>query len=75
MGSQPVPATLTPEQVGGGLGPVSLKRWTLCLVRGHRWARIPYAGNDDGDVFFLRCLSCGYENHNAAMPGRPFSAG
>ncbi len=54
---------------------MSLKRWTLCLLRGHRWARIPYGGNEDGDTFFLRCLTCGFENHDAAMPGRPFSAG
>jgi len=50
---------------------LNAKRWTLCLIRGHRWARTPYAGNDDGDQFFLRCTSCRYENHNAAMPGRP----
>jgi len=53
---------------------VNVKRWTLCLVRGHHWARVPYPGNDEGDQFFLRCMSCRYENHNAAMPGRPFGA-
>ncbi len=54
---------------------MSLKRWTLCLLRGHKWARIPYGGNDDGDTFFLRCRVCGFENHNAAMPGRPSGVG
>jgi hypothetical protein len=49
---------------------MSLKRWTLCLLRGHRWARTPYEGSD-GDEYFVRCMTCGYENHNAAMPGRP----
>jgi hypothetical protein len=71
---------LTRDRPGGSLVPhrhttggtdVNAKRWTLCLIRGHRWARTPYAGNDDGDQFFLRCTSCRYENHNAAMPGRP----
>ncbi len=50
---------------------MSVKRWTLCLLRGHRWARIPYGGNDDGNTFFLRCRSCGFENHDAGMLGRP----
>ena len=49
---------------------MSLKRWTVCLLRGHRWARTPYPGGEDTG-FFLRCLYCRYENHNAAMPGRP----
>ena len=52
---------------------MSVKRWTLCLLRGHRWGRVPY--NTDGDAYYIRCISCGYENHNAAMPGRPFGAG
>ena len=25
---------------------MSLKRWTLCLLRGHRWARTPYPGSE-----------------------------
>ena len=49
---------------------MSVKRWTLCLLRGHRWARIAYEGSD-GAGSFLRCRSCGYENHNAEMLGRP----
>ena len=53
---------------------MNVKRWTVCLLRGHRWGRIPYPGNDDGDEFFLRCTSCRYENHDAAMPGRPSGA-
>jgi hypothetical protein len=50
--------------------PMSVKRWTLCLLRGHRWARIPYPGSE-GAGYYIRCLSCGFENHNAEMPGRP----
>ena len=49
---------------------MNLKRWTLCLLRGHRWARTPYEGSE-GSEYFVRCLACRYENHNAAMPGRP----
>jgi len=49
---------------------MSVKRWTLCLLRGHRWARIPYEGSE-GTAYFIRCQSCRYENHHAAMPGRP----
>ena len=49
---------------------MSLKRWTLCLLRGHRWARTPYPGSE-GAGYFIRCMSCGFENHDAAMPGRP----
>jgi hypothetical protein len=53
---------------------MSLKRWTLCLLRGHVWARTPYPGGEDTG-FFLRCLSCRYENHNAGIGVRPTGAG
>jgi hypothetical protein len=49
---------------------MSLKRWTLCLLRGHRWARTAYP-DSEGTAYFVRCTACGHENHNAAMPGRP----
>ena len=42
---------------------MNIKRWTLCLMRGHRWARTPYPGSE-GTGYFVRCLSCRYENHN-----------
>jgi hypothetical protein len=44
--------------------PMNVKRWTLCLLRGHRWARTPYPGTDSADSFFVRCTSCHHENHN-----------
>jgi hypothetical protein len=50
---------------------MSVKRWTLCLMRGHRWARTPYEGNTDGDTYFIRCMVCGFENHNPPILGRP----
>ncbi len=42
---------------------MNLKRWTLCLVRGHRWLRTPYP-ESAGQSYFVRCRSCGFENHN-----------
>ena len=54
---------------------MSIKRWTLCLIRGHRWARISYPGSEGApDAFFLRCMSCGYENHKGASV-RPTGGG
>ncbi len=43
---------------------MNVKRWTLCLLRGHRWVRTPYPGSDSADSFFVRCTSCHHENHN-----------
>ena len=42
---------------------MSIKRWTVCLLRGHRWARTPYPGSE-GSGYFVRCRYCKYENHN-----------
>ena len=42
---------------------MSIKRWTVCLVRGHRWAKISYPGSE-GSGYFARCRFCDYENHN-----------
>ena len=54
---------------------MSIKRWTVCLVRGHRWARTPYLGSEGApDVFFLRCMYCRFENHDGAGV-RPTGAG
>ena len=38
------------------------KRWTICLLRGHKWNKVPYNEFDDSG-FFLRCRICGHENH------------
>ena len=53
---------------------MNVKRWTLCLLRGHRWARTAYPGADGPDAYFVRCTSCLYENHNG-MGVRPTGAG
>lgn len=53
---------------------MSLKRWTLCLLRGHRWNRISYPGSE-GEGHYLRCRSCRYENHDAGIGVRPTGAG
>ena len=34
-----------------------------CLVTGHKWLRVKYAGSPDG--FFLRCKRCGKETDDA----------
>lgn len=49
---------------------MSLQRWTICLVRGHRWTRIAYPGSE-GTGIFLRCRTCRFENHDAGMIARP----
>ena len=41
---------------------MNIKRWTLCLMRGHRWNTVSYP-DSEGTGHFLRCRSCGYENH------------
>lgn len=50
------------------------KRWTICLLQGHRWATVPYPNSEGSTGRFLRCLRCGYENHKGAGP-RPTGAG
>ena len=48
-----------------------LKRFTLCLA-GHKWAKIPYPRSPEGEATgtFLRCLRCGYEDHDAGTNAR-----
>ena len=48
---------------------VNVKRWTICLVRGHRWHKVPYGSHEDTG-FFVRCRTCGYENHNVGASAR-----
>lgn len=53
---------------------INLKRFTLCLLVGHKWAKIPYpvaAGEETTDTgTFLRCLRCGHENYEAGTVAR-----
>ncbi len=42
---------------------VNLKRWSICLVRGHKWLRVPYDSHEDTG-YFVRCRVCGHENHD-----------
>jgi hypothetical protein len=42
---------------------MNVKRWTICLLLGHKWLKVPYAGHEDTG-FFVRCRVCGYENKN-----------
>ena len=43
----------------------NLKRFTVCKLKGHSWAKSPYPRTADGDDpgTFMRCLRCGKENH------------
>lgn len=46
---------------------VNGKRWTVCLLRSHHWAKVPYpAIGDERTGTFLRCTRCGHENHEPA---------
>jgi hypothetical protein len=49
----------------------NLKRFTLCLAN-HKWAKIRYPVGVDGEApgYFLRCLRCGLENHEAGAVAR-----
>jgi hypothetical protein len=41
----------------------NLKRFTVCKIVNHKWARIAYTPSADDTGFFLRCQRCGKENH------------
>ena len=47
-----------------------MKRYTLCKIADHDWKKVGYP-DSEGSAYFLRCLRCGKENHNAggAVPG------
>jgi hypothetical protein len=45
-----------------------LKRFTVCKVRNHKWAKIAYQPMEPGTGYFLRCLRCDKENHNLSAP-------
>ena len=62
----------------GGLGDdaageadVNLERWTICLIRGHKWDKVPYVGHEDTGSF-LRCGACSYERHNVGVSARGY---
>jgi hypothetical protein len=42
------------------------KRFTVCKVKNHKWARIAYQPGADDSQFFLRCQRCGKENHEGS---------
>ena len=50
----------------------NLKRFTVCKVMSHAWARVTYPQGKDGETggTFLRCLRCGKENHDAGTVAR-----
>jgi len=49
-----------------------LKRFTVCKLAGHNWAKIAYPPSADGEGTgtFLRCLRCHKENHAAGTFAR-----
>ena len=51
-----------------------LKRITVCKLRDHYWASIPYPGPKAAGRF-LRCLRCGKESHGSGGPQFPFAPG
>jgi len=50
----------------------NLKRFTVCKISGHKWARIPYprGADDEGTGTFLRCQRCDKEDHDAGTVAR-----
>ena len=46
----------------------NVKRFTVCKLVNHKWARIAYQPTVSG-TGFLRCQRCGKENHDAQGPG------
>src|SRR6478735_1291590 len=59
------------------LGPVTarsirvdnVKRFTVCIVAGHKWGRIAYQPHEGDRGCFLRCSCCGKEMHDLQMHG------
>jgi hypothetical protein len=48
------------------------KRFTVCKLAGHHWAKVAYPPTKDGESTgtFLRCVRCGKENHEAGTHAR-----
>ena len=47
----------------------NLKRFSICKLAGHKWAKIAYQPMEPGTGYFLKCLRCDKENHDVAAPG------
>ena len=45
-----------------------LKRFTVCKILNHKWAKIAYQPGVSGTGYFLRCQRCDKENHDVADP-------
>jgi len=52
---------------------MSLRRWTVCLLRGHKWMTMTYP-DSDGEGHYLKCRVCTFENHHGTSI-RPTGAG
>ena len=50
----------------------NLKRFSICKLAGHKWAKVSYPPSPDGEATgtFLRCLRCDKENHEAGTTAR-----
>jgi hypothetical protein len=50
----------------------NLKRFTVCKLAGHDWAKVAYPPSPDGEASgtFLRCKRCQKENHEAGTNAR-----
>ena len=50
----------------------NLKRFTICKLAGHDWAKVSYPPSPDGEATgtYLRCKRCEKENHEAGTVAR-----
>jgi len=50
-----------------------LKRFTVCMLTGHKWVKTGYPPATDGEAagFFVRCRRCGMEDHDAGNLPQP----
>lgn len=50
----------------------NLKRFTVCKLASHDYAKVSYPPSSDGEPTgtFLRCRRCGKENHDAGTIAR-----
>ena len=47
----------------------NVKRFTVCMLAGHKWGRIAYQPHEGDSGYFLRCRRCGKEMHDLQMHG------
>jgi hypothetical protein len=50
----------------------NLKRFTVCKLANHKWAKVAYQPLESGTGYFIRCLRCGKEMHDVGRPGVRF---